>query len=281
MIGAAGRTLKSAAIHFWNSRLKFLRKLLVVFVLLLMLAAALLWFLPARWALPWIEPRLHGIQLQQVSGSVWNGRANAVVTADAQTLGRLQWQLSRRALLGHPRLQLNLDGPQLMLSSELERLPDDQTALRETSVRLDATAFGHRMSTPWGQPRGQWQVSIPHAMLRAGWPMDMEASATWRDAVMRTAGGDVALGELQSTVQASGGVVHAQLHDAGRGPLQLAGDLQFSPLGWRLDATLRARQPDPALQHWLATLGTPASDGSVHIQRHGGLAGSTPALPTH
>jgi general secretion pathway protein N len=98
---------------------------------------------------------------------------------------------------------------------------------------------------------------------------------------MRTPQGDVALGELQATAQARGGVIDVQLRDSGSGPLQLAGELQLSPLGWRLDATLHARQTDPTLRRWLTTLAPPAADGSTHIRRHGGLAANAPPAPTH
>ncbi|MEO5830877.1 MAG: type II secretion system protein N [Rhodanobacter sp.] len=259
--------------------MKSLRKYLIGSLVLLVTAAMLLWFLPARWVLPWIESQLHGIQLQQVSGSVWNGRAGALKAADAKTLGQLQWRLSRWILLGQPCMHVRFDGPQLMFSADLKRLPSDEVAVQDASVRLTAATDDHPLATPWGQPRGELQVLMPHALLRAGWPMQMDAQATWRDAVMRTPQGDVALGELHATVQARGGVIGAQLHDSGSGPLQLAGELQLSPIGWRLDATLRARQTNPLLRRWLATLGTPIADGSVHIQRRGGLAGSTPASP--
>ena len=83
--------------------------------------------------------------------------------------------------------------------------------------------------------------------------------------------GDVALGELHLQVQAQGGVIQTQMGDDGQGPLHVDGQLQLSPFGWRLDATLQPRQTDPALRQWLAGLGQPAADGSVHIQRHGGL----------
>lgn len=266
-------------VHPGSPRLKRVRKYLIGLVLLLAAAAVLLWFLPARWVLPWVEPRLHGLHLQQVSGSIWDGRAGAVISADAQSLGQLQWQLSRRAVLGQSRLHLEFSGARLRFAVEAARLRGGETELRDVSIRTTSAMLDHPLDTPWGQPRGELQVSIPHALLRGGWPMQMDAEATWHDAIMHTAKGDVALGTLHGTAQARGGVVQAQWRDAGQGPLQVAGTLQLAPFGWRLDATLRPRQTAPALRRWLATLATPAADGSVHIQRHGGLATSPP--PTH
>jgi general secretion pathway protein N len=261
--------------------LKSLRKCLIGLGALVLAAAVLLWFLPARWALPWIGPRLHGLHLQQVQGSVWDGRAGEVTTADGQPLGQLQWQLSRGALLGQPQLQLQFEGPQLAFSGKVRRLPGERVEAREVSLRTQLAAWDRYLASPLGQPRGELQLTVDHTLLQGGWPTQLAAQAQWPQAVMHTRDGDVALGTLLAQASAQGGVIQAQLHDDGRGPLHANGRLQLSPLGWRLDATLRARQTDPALRRWLARLGQPAADGSVRIERRGGLAGSAPAPSTN
>lgn len=263
--------------HPGNRRLKYLRKCLIGLGLVLPAAALLLWFLPARWAMPWLAPRLHGLRLQQVQGLLWDGRADQVVAADGHVLGRLQWQLSRRALLGTLQLRLDFDGPQLAFSGGVQRLPGGQIASREVNIRAELAALDPYIKSPLGQPQGELQLTIDHALLQGGWPLQLQAQAQWRHAVMHTRGGDVALGDLQWQAQAQDGVIQAQVHDDGKGPLHADGQIQLSPLGWRLDAMLRPRQTDPALRRWLAGLGQPAADGSVHIRRSSGLAGSVPA----
>ena len=177
-------------------------------------------------------------------------------------------------------MHLDFDGPQLAFSGGMQRLPDNQVAWREVSLRAELAALDTYVKSPLGQPRGELQLTIDHALLLGGWPLQLRAQARWRHAVMHTHGGDAALGELQWQALAHGGVIQAQVHDDGNGPLHANGQLQLSPLGWRLDATLRPRQTDPALRRWLAGLGQPAADGSVHIQRSGGLAGTLPAPPS-
>ena len=274
-----------------NRRLKYLRKYLPGLGLVLLAAALLLWFLPARWVMPWVEPQLHGLRLQQVQGLLWDGRAAQVVAVDGRVLGRLQWQLSRRALLGTLRLQLDFDGPQLAFSGGMQRLPEGQIAWRGVKLRAELAALDHYIpdhdrldrygKSPLGQPRGELQLTIDSALLQGGWPLQLEAQAQWRHAVMHTRGGDVALGDLQWQAQAQDGVIQAQVHDDGKGPLHADGQMQLSPLCWRLDVMLRPRQTDPALRRWLAGVGQPAADGSVHIRRSSGLAGSVPAPSTN
>lgn len=253
------------------------RKWLVGLSAVVSIAALLLWFLPARWAMPWIEPRLHGLQLKQVQCTLWDGRAGELMAVDGHPLGELRWQLSRRALLGQLRLQLAFDGPQLGFSGRVQRLPDGRFEARGLQLHAELAELARSAAWLPGQPRGELDLTVEHALLQGGWPVQLQGHAQWRQAVIRTQDGDIALGSLRAQAQAQNGVIQAQLRDDGSGPLQADGQLQLSPLGWRLDATLRARQTDPRLRRWLARLGPPSGDGSVHIRHHGGLAGSLPA----
>ncbi|OOG47952.1 general secretion pathway protein GspN [Rhodanobacter sp. C01] len=256
--------------------MKYLRNCLIGLAILLLAGVLLLWFLPVRWALPWIEPQLHGLRLQQLQGSLWDGRAGQVLAADGRPLGKLQWTLSRRALFGQTQAKLDFQGPQFDFSGEMRRLPGQKVEWRGVNLHAALAAWPARVNLPYGQPRGELQLTIEHAILQGGWPLQLQAQARWQDAVMRTRNGDVALGDLQGQAQSQNGVIQAQWQDDGHGPLQVDGRLQLSPLGWRLDATLRARQTDPALRHWLSGLGQPDADGKINIQHSGGLAAALP-----
>src|SRR6185437_10082746 len=71
MIVPSRRVLKRAG-PVREMRLKTLKKILAAVAVLLLAATVLLWWLPVRWALPLLQPSLHGLRLQQVHGSVWN-----------------------------------------------------------------------------------------------------------------------------------------------------------------------------------------------------------------
>lgn len=243
---------------------------------LLLAAAALLWWLPARWALPLLQPSLHGLRLQQVGGTVWRGHAGQVLATNGRALGRLQWQLSHRALLGRVELQLDLDGPQFGFHGQMQRLPAGQVAWTDLHVRAELSALADpRLRLPLGQPQGEFVLNAEHALLQGGWPLQLQAELQWRQAAMHMKNGDVALGNLHGTLAAQGGVIHAQWQDDGHGPLRTTGELQLSPLGWRLTAELQPRQDDPALRRWLAALGKADAGGTVHVERRGGLAAMT------
>ena len=146
--------LKSAHGTARNRRLKILRNTLIGVALLGAFAATLLWFLPARWVMPWIEPQLHGLRLQQVQGSLWNGVADKVTAIDGKRLGQLQWQLSHRALLGQLRLWLAFEGSGLTFSGVARRLPDGRIEARDLSAHMQLAAPEQRIDTPWGRRAG-------------------------------------------------------------------------------------------------------------------------------
>jgi general secretion pathway protein N len=282
IIDAARWSLKSSAesgrvTNVENSHLKMLKKGLLALGLLLLFALVLLWFLPARLALLWIAPQLHGVRLQQVDGLLWEGHADQVTTSDGQLLGKLNWRLSRAALLGKTQLQLDFTGSELDFSGAMRKLPQGQIEWRDVHARMDLSLLDvYAAKLPQGQPAGELQLIVEHALLQAGWPLELQAKTQWSNASIKTRGSDIVLGALQLQAQAQNGVISAQLHDDGHGPLHADGQLQLSPLGWRLDATLLPQQSDAALRQWLAQFGQPDSSGALHIQRSGGMAMGLP-----
>jgi general secretion pathway protein N len=232
-------------------------------------------FLPARWVVPWLQPRLHGLALGGVHGTLWDGGADELRGADGRTLGRLQWQLSRRAVWGRLDLQLDLQGPQLAARGHLTRDGQGRPVWSAVTLRADLAAWAPRLHSPLGTPQGMLTASMTRVVLQAGWPLELQGRVQWHDALMRTREGDVALGQLVMDLAGAEGVPRGQVRDDGHGPLAVQGSWQASPLGWRLDLQLHPRVDDPALHRWLARLGRPGADGSVQLHRRGGLAAVT------
>jgi len=59
---------------------------------LLMLVVLLVLLLPARWAVPFVQARLHGLELEGVHGLVWNGGAGQLRGLDGRSLGQVHWR---------------------------------------------------------------------------------------------------------------------------------------------------------------------------------------------
>ncbi|GAB2592857.1 type II secretion system protein N [Dyella jejuensis] len=251
--------------------MKRLRVVLAGLAAFVLAFALLVWFMPARWVLPWLRSSLHGVQFEQLEGTLWNGRAGQVSMADGTRLGRVAWTLSHRALIGDIQLGLKLQQPQLQVQGWMHRISATQQAWRDVTLHLDMAMLGVQ---PWlhGQPQGQFDLHIPHAQWQGDWPMQLDAQGSWSQAAVDTGQGPVRLGVLRLAIMGQSGVLHATLDDDGHGPLRTAGRLSFSPLGWDLRLDLKPRSDDPALLRWLHGLGTPAADGTLELRYRGGLA---------
>ncbi|MHA6204436.1 type II secretion system protein N [Dyella soli] len=257
--------------------MKHWRTALVGLLALLLTGFALLWFLPASWAMPLLAPRLNGVRLSDVSGSLWDGAAGQVLSARNENLGRVNWQLSRLALLGEQRLRVDMHGPRLDFTGSMEGGSATEAVWTDVQMRADLGLFGAAASLPGGQARGTLAMTAGHVRLSGGWPLEMDASITWQPAAMRVPRlGELPLGTLLLTLHSSKGVVEGTLHDDGSGPLQVAGRLQLSPLGRRFTAEAKPREPNAGLQRWLSGLGTTDARGVTHINYSGGLAAALP-----
>lgn len=273
MIGVAAWPLKL------KEAVKRSRVVWLVAVLLTSCLALLVLVLPARWVLPWLQPRMHGLVLEQVRGTVWNGYAKTLRAPDGRPLGTLRWALSRRALWGAMDLLLDLEGPRLVAHGRLQRDAQGRLLVEQVAARADLAAWEPLIDSSLGVPQGWLELALPHVLLQGGWPLEVQGQARWRDASMRARAGSVALGTLVMDLQGASGVLQGRLHDEPGGPLAAAGRWQASPLGWRLDLRLQPRTRDPMLRRWLAQLAVPAADGAIELHRRGGLAATTEASP--
>jgi general secretion pathway protein N len=247
---------------------------------LLALAAivfVLLWYLPARWVMPLLAPRLNGVRLEQVSGQLWDGRAGRVISAKGTELGQASWQLSRRALLGDNRLHFELHGPRIEFTGNMIGPNAADAQWTDVHTRFDLDMLAAHLALPTGQPRGALDMTASKVQLRGGWPVTLDARGQWEDAVVRTPRqGELPLGVLQLSLHASNGVIEGHLNDSGRGPLRIDGRLQLSPLARRFTAVAAPRGSVPALQRWLSGFGATDADGVTHINYTGGLAAALP-----
>ncbi|WP_404559252.1 type II secretion system protein N [Dyella humi] len=252
-----------------------MKRLLVVLVVGVLAVGALAWFIPASWALPLLQSQWRGVRLEGLSGTLWQGRAEQVSIASGPPLGRLDWTLSRRALLGDIRVDLNLYQPQLQVQAQMHRVSSAQMDLHDLTLHMDMAMLG---AQPWlhGQPQGQLDLQVPQAQLQGIWPMQLDATGNWSQASIHTPQGEVPLGTVMLAVTGQSGAIQGTLNDDGSGPVQTSGRLSFSPLGWDLQVRLIPRNDNPALLSWLRSLGTPAADGTLELRYRGGLAQLNP-----
>lgn len=254
--------------------LKWLRRVALIVVVLLLAAGLLYWFLPASVAVPLAASRARGLVLEDLSGTLWEGRAGRVVGGGGRELGSATWRLGRDAILGRIHLDIHLEGRAGRFDGHMERTEPDRMSWTGVDFRLDAAAVTGPTLPPELVPMGVVEGTLPRVDLQGNWPVALDGDIRWRAAAVRTPEGYVALGGLALKVASVGGVLRASLADDGRGSLAVAASLAASPLGWRMDGKLVPRVADTALSHLIARFGPVGRDGSVNLQRKAGLAPS-------
>jgi len=252
--------------------LKWLRRIGLVVVVLLLAGALLFWFLPASLAVPLLASKARGVVLDDLSGTLWNGRAGRVATADGRTLGSVEWHLGREAILGRTHAQVHLDGPVGRFDGLVDRTDADHTVWSAVDFRLDAAALAGPSLPRELAPLGVVEGRIPRAEMQGNWPVTLDAEVNWVAAVVRTPDGVVNLGAITLKAASQGGVLRATLADDGKGTLGVQAVLAASPLGWRMQGRLVPRIADTALSHLIARFGPVGRDGTVNLQRKAGLA---------
>lgn len=251
--------------------MKFLFRLLllvIVLVLVLVLVAA---FLPASAALSLFEGRTGLAKLEDVSGSVWNGRAGRVQVGERE-LGALSWQLSPWGLFARRAdLDIQLDGTELKADGFVSLSGPGSFSARDLTLQVDAQRLQAALDVPALTFKGIVEFKLGELDVRSYFPSRVEGTALWQQA--RVGGSaDALLGDITAEFESrtDGGIVGV-VRDSG-GPLIIEGG-QFSAgfEGFKADATLRARDGDAAVLRALQYIGQPQEDGSSRLEIRGEL----------
>lgn len=232
---------------------------------------ALLAWTPAALVLPQQVPAL---SLKDVRGTIWHGQAGQVYW-QGHALGTLAWRAEPGSLLrGDPSIRLQLSGP---LGGAARLHPGfARHRLEDLRIVLPAQWLDGVLATPALQPHGQIELRLARLVFeRAQWQVG-DGQARWRAATL-TGVAVAPLGDLRADFAGvAPGRIEGRLRDEG-GPLALAGHFVVDAAGYRVVATLAAREP--VLGPALAWLGQPTASGR-RIELQGPLAVPAPALAT-
>lgn len=143
------------------------------------LALALLLFAPARWLAQAVNSATGGqLQLVNPSGTVWQGRADVLLTGGAGSRGQtalpqgVRWRIGPRLLSGTPTLGLRLSAacctPAPMVFTLLPRLGGVELRMNASSSQWPADLLTG-LGTPWNTLRMEGQLALRTAGLTLRW----------------------------------------------------------------------------------------------------------------
>jgi len=236
---------------------------------LAIVAAIMLATFPARLALSVLLPDTAALQLEEISGSIWHGRAGRVLY-QGEDQGRLDWRLHAGSLLlGRIETAVHLAGNELEAVATISRR-GERVRIAAAHLTLPARRFDPVLDIPALQLTGTIRIDIEELELQNRVPTALKGSATWSDAGV-TGEEQASFGTLGASFGAlSGGGFGGELADQG-GPLALDGYFRTTILGYEAEAILRPRDGNPQVTRALSHIGQVQPDGSVLFQVQGGI----------
>jgi general secretion pathway protein N len=227
-----------------------------VVVALALFLGTMLVELPASLALRLWQPDGIALQLDDVRGSLWRGRATRL-RWHGRELGALSWTLRPGALLrGRVAVDLRLAG-EATAQARLVR------GWRRTEIHdLDGMFPAHWLRAPFAggawQLQGRMHVTVARAVLDGNRVTALAGNLAWQDAALRGMA-TAALGNLRAPFAlAEDHRVHGSIRDDG-GPVAVSGEFAADASRYRIRLLLAAR--NAGVGQLLQAVGQPLADG--------------------
>jgi general secretion pathway protein N len=248
--------------------MRLLRNLILLLIVLALLAALALAFVPAQFAIDRFGDRLGPLKLNEVSGTIWSGQAGQTLLRN-ENLGTLRWSLSPIALLSaRADADLDLSGGPYVGRSSVSITRDRVIRIANLDITMSARKIEPLLDIPALVFRGEVQVTLNAAEVRGGVPTALDGRAVWKNAAV-AGSAEAQFGDLISDFSSKpGGGFEGTISDSG-GPLQAQGSYSASLAGYEAVVDLRARDGNPQVLEALQYIGQPQPDGSSKLEVRG------------
>jgi type II secretion system (T2SS) protein N len=245
------------------------------------LIAAIIWFIgcllygaPAVLFVKVVRAAVPSLQLQNVSGSFWNGAAAQAFWQQndrALALGSVEWHLQPWSLLWlHPSAHLVTNYGEQFVDAHLRVSPLGVITLTDTNAALPASLLSSWAPVP---ARGQFALKLDKAELTSKQWRELKGTLYWQQAQWQWNSNWLALGDYRCELTMPGAEqVRCALQ--GQGALAINGDItaDTKQRKWAAQLQLKAEPSLPddfrqGLQVMLAA--QPNEQGKLEVKRSG------------
>lgn len=229
--------------------MRFIVRLIALLLVLAVIVAIALWYLPASFAYRHFGDRLgSSVVLQDVSGTVREGRAGQVLI-NGFPVGTFSWTLDWRGLLRRDvGASWKLDAAAWNASGSTRKLADGSLHVENMRMSLPALLLQPVLDVPALNFLGTVEVELAQLRLRGMIIEEARGHARWFDAGV-TGEAQARFGPLQThfATTAPGHLIGEVEDEAG--PLMVDGQFELTGTRYHAEVILRARDPaDPAAQ---------------------------------
>jgi general secretion pathway protein N len=234
---------------------------------------------PAATLYAWFAPEPSAVEVRNLSGTLYQGRAAAVLQQGQLRAENLAWTLQPGALLG-ARLSYALSG-QALGGPFTARLGATPTG-RVHAAPLLASGDINRLLVSIGQGflplAGQWRLELERLVIKDQWPEELVGVATVQNASWTLMRDPLVIGDFEALLSteadpAGGPPTLLATVRSLRGALEVEGTArQFADRRQRADLRVRpAADAPPMVANLLRGIGRPDAQGWYRIQQDGRL----------
>ena len=123
------------------------------------------------------------VTINNVSGTLWNGRASAITTNKNLTLKNVEWSfLPWRLLLASIAINVNAEFNNNPIDARLATGISGNLSVDDLNMKLDAADVASLASLPVGELSGIFQLHIDNAYIKQGLVPRVNGTLTWNQA---------------------------------------------------------------------------------------------------
>lgn len=238
---------------------------------LVVYAAFVVWTYPAERALSAGRDFMPDTYFQNVSGTLWHGRAGRVRIAD-QTFERVSWDIRLlSALFGRLDVAVNFDGAGRSGEGIVSLGMSGDVRLKNVKARLPVADVDQYFGLDPVTLSGVFDVDLRRASFEGNMLSSAEGVVLWQNARVVSPMAQELGGFILALSPDDNGVA-GQIKDDG-GNVQLDGVVHLSPAGdYTITGTIAARGDNRSpLARTISALGRPGPDGRIGLEYAGNL----------
>lgn len=251
--------------------LRWLKRLLILVVVLALLAIAAVAFTPAAFLYRHLAPRIDpSIQLTDITGTIGRGRAGQV-SINGFPLGSFEWRVHWSDLFRREiGLSWALKDAVWSASARTTRERNGILRVDNMAMELPAMLMQPVLDIPALNFLGTVNVELDQLRMRGRIIEDARGRARWTDAGV-TGSAQARFGPIHAHfASAAPGVVLGEVEDEA-GPLAVDGQFELNGLSYRAEVILQSRDPGDPVSEVLYYVGQSLPDGGSLLIVEGAL----------
>lgn len=240
----------------------------ILFLGLFSFLLAALWQLPLSYAKSYAEDMVNGLKLKDVSGTVWQGKAQHF-TVQNTYLGKVKWRIKPIDSLFSLSLKtsFNIESKDLTATGIAAIRTNKKLILDNTQFDLNAKYLNNFQQN--AKIFGDIKGNIKHAEIEKRKVPHISGTIDWKSGAIDSTALKLEPGDYHAVISPEAGDLNIILSSSDA-PVELSGDIILNK-EWIYDTNLKTKSDNQTVAAVLSFIGKRQADGYTLIKKSGDL----------